>query len=215
MAYVCSLYIYKKGNRRKEERDGQLRRSESSRLQPLQQQGAPTTRKESLRAQLHRRGVKFSGHQQRAKSKTWQSWWLQKIKKERDKKSCKCKKNPAVTLNSEVPRSLQVVFSAGFIFPFLLKLILPPPKEQKARNQHNLHVWFSIRQVIRQQASQSRKHTNKLDTRIEYTLSHALSHTHARSLPRTRGGQTSESGHHFFGKHIYTNDGNWSQKLRQ
>lgn len=136
-------------------------------------------------------------------------------KKRPRQKSCKCKKNPAVTLNSEVPRSLLVVFSAGFFFPFLFKLILPPAKALKARNQHNLHVWFSIRQVIRQQASQSRKHTNKLDTRIQYTLSHALSLTHARSLPRTRGGQTSESGHHFFGKHIYTNDGNWSQKLRQ
>lgn len=106
-------------------------------------------------------------------------------------------------------------FSVQVFFPFLFKLILPPAKALKARNQHNLHVWFSIRQVIRQQASQSRKHTNKLDTRIQYTLSHALSLTHARSLPRTRGGQTSESGHHFFGKHIYTNDGNWSQKLRQ
>lgn len=88
-----------------------------------------------------------------------------------------------------------------FFFPFLFNLILPPAKELKARNQHNLHVWFSIRQVIRQQASQSRKHTNKLDTRIQYTLSHALSLTHARSLPRTRGRQImSESGHHFFGE---------------
>lgn len=82
---------------------------------------------------------------------------------------------------------MQVFF---FFFPFLLKLILPPPKEQKARNQHNLHVWFSIRQVIRQQASQARKHTNKLDTRIQYTLSHALSHTHARSLAPSNTGRT-------------------------
>lgn len=107
-----------------------------------------------------------------------------KNKKRPRQKSCKCKKNPAVTLNSEVPRSLQVVFSAGFFFPFLFKLILPPAKALKARNQHNLHVWFSIRQVIRQQASQSRKHTNKLDTRIQYTLSHT------RSLAPSNTGRT-------------------------
>lgn len=103
-----------------------------------------------------------------------------------------------------------------FFSPFLLKLILPPPKEQKARNQHNLHVWFSIRQVIRQQASQSRKHTNKLDTRIQYTLSHALSHTHARSLAPSNTGRTNvREWSSLLWKHIYTNDGNWSQKLRQ